>query len=383
MVNAKLITKTLGMSCNIKLFPRCATAEQLANPWRYPSAKIMDKVTGWSAVKGNFEILTYRNEKGEILRRVSNYSKGDKKTTITKDFERQNIIKEQTEENGILTGNKITKYDYEYHYKSIDKGLIRTEEIISEDGDRFVHSLLKQGKKPKRISYNTKWDGNAPVLEYENFGEARFTAPNQEYLPVKFANISSQNNQRLANHLAKINEKKYGIVDIPPEPKIVTSNELNTEQEISNVFTMADIDLTAQVRIPEEAFKDKGYLVETFGHEYKHASDIVDMMRFEETYKQFKNGCIDGDSVEDLINKNPKFLEFVQKCFNKGIIPQKGAKAKKIKKMIKSAGEEYDTVYQHDRLYHERRAIFEGKQEMNNFFDVVGNFWKFMLQNLA
>ena len=379
MVNAKLITKTLGMSCNVKLFPRYATAEQLAKPECFPSAKIMDKVTGWSAAKGNFEILTYRNKKGELLRRVSNYSKGNKQTTITKDFEWQNIIKEQIEENGILTGNKITKYD-----KDIDKGLIRTEEIISEDGDRFIHSLLQQGKKPKRISYDTKWDGNAPVLEYENFGEARFTAPNQEYLPIKFANISSQNKQRLVSHLAKINEKKYGIVDIPPKPKIVTSNELNSEQEISNVFTMADTDpLNAQIRIPEEAFQDKGYLVETFGHEYKHASDIVDMLRYEETYKQFKNGCIDGDRVEDLINKNPNFLEFVQKCFNKGIIPQKGANAKKIKKIIKSTGEEYDTVYQHDRLYHERRAIFEGKQEMNKFFDVVENFWKFMLQNIA
>ena len=33
----------------------------------------MDKVVGWSAKKGIFEILTYRNRAGEILKRVSNF----------------------------------------------------------------------------------------------------------------------------------------------------------------------------------------------------------------------------------------------------------------------------------------------------------------------
>lgn len=363
MISTKIISKQIGISAGVRRY------------YRMPANAVScDKVTGSSPAKGRFIIRTFRDEFNSIVGRNFRYKKDGIKTQIFKWFFYGNNIKkiyEVEKTNGKIAQEKIKVYNGNKTH-----GIELLEEVQNSHGDKYTFSLLQSGVKPQRVSCSPKWDGQAAELEYENTADRKFSAQNEEYLPIFFGQYSVNRDKQKVHHIAKINEKKYKLEGITPEPKI--SEGLITHD---GIFMYGDCDpYTGQIRINSYILHDTPELVNTMAHEYKHASDFSDLCRLQSTYEQFMYGDLSSD-VKEYVSFNSDADSFIKKSFARGIISDKSKKGKKLLKIDESMYiEANNPKIPHNNLYTEKRAIWEGLNEERKYLNLVKDFKNFFIR---
>ena len=332
--------------------------------------------------KGEFEIYSFFDDAGKLLKRKATYKKDGNITeeiTWIKDLENSYLdsaADKFLQKTKVIAINGETKKSIKETWVSQN---IRIIEDIESGRGYDIHKFQSYfpKKEAKEISYKTAWDGEVPKYIKCNFANIENTE-GFEYLPV----LVSPNSSSRYNHLEKINLKYQDLEDVVPKMQVLSRKQFYSKYpeardmekahgENSLIWGQAHpydglVEVLAGAKNPFE-------LVDTVAHEYQHVRDFSDVLRL-------RNGC------EDMIRQNIK----EKKCgiftiklsdFQFNSLKKKGA--------IPRGSEEYNDLInlkwlieredytemclsgQHDDALSELAPIARGNAEKNKFKDLV------------
>ena len=317
MIKPKLYSRIVGQSCEGAKF----------KGFHAPSdAVTYDRVKGISK-KGKFDIVSFYDKNDELAKRVYRYidKKGNETLRIKCFSALDTITSEVVAINGKVKEfiNKV----WEINKKTKEVGCV-TERLVKEgnktrDFHEFV--LFTHGKKPRKMSYEAKWDGYAPEIEYTNIS-ARMPREGLEYMPMLVSNGA----QARHHHLSLINLRKYGLEGVGHEAQKIKFTELNPQYksykdvpefaEHSDGMTEFDPQ-TAKVFVSDHA-KLPENLIRIYGHEYKHVDDLSHVMRLRYIVDSWNS--LSKEDLEAIKINDPEMYKFVTGSIKKGVIEKYG-----------------------------------------------------------
>ena len=359
-----------------------------------PKASSFDFISG-TGPKGDFEIYSFFDGAGSLIKRNRLYKQGD---NITKEISYYRNYNQNYVDCGNAKVLQITTYkEVNGQTKSCKKAIqwgdfAKTEEEILQGTSYSSHKMLglKKGKKPKEISYKTNWDGNIPYEVQIKGGE--FVLPDgSEYIPLF---ISPQNPKRY-QHLEQIALNQQELQGVVPKVKVMTRKSFYDEYPYVKAYEKAHEQKTGekafvwgnacpetgQVRIINDQ-EDITELVDTFAHEYQHVRDSSDEVRTQHALanilKQEKNGFkTQGFKI------NIKLNDFQRKSLEKGVIEKNSDEYNRI---INSRWiDEHENYHemcsngQHDDAFTEVAAIQKGTQEKERFNSCINKIFEFLV----
>ena len=226
--------------------------------------------------KGNFEIYSFFDKNGKLIKRNTTYSK-DK--SVTKEI----FWYTPTNKRTVKSTNGCVNF---YSDRTLYKGVYIEKNILPEEGSD-VHRFVKfrAGQKPQEISYKTCWDGNAPVIEYKNCPRILDNVNGTEFLPV----LTADSSVKRLNHIFLNQVKKQELEGIVPPLKVVTRKDA---YKISNELKQYEANGGDSLKIPGfcddsgqvyfiNDIKSNGTEINNIAHEVQHARDRSDIARLE------------------------------------------------------------------------------------------------------
>lgn len=326
-----------------------------------------------SGKKGNFQVVTFRDENGASLaKNITSYENGQK---IQKTVEHS-----APKSSGITTYFPDGSYNVKIRSNTLmpnGKEIMIKNEVSSTGVDRHSTILLEQGKKAKGITYTTKWDGKKPELEYINTDKRFNDTKNLEYYPLICEFIDPFRINKRIRHISKIQEKQLKLEGITPKPKIVP-------HEKNQPASMAVTDIfNGQIKIYSDHPMDSLNLLNTLGHEYRHAKDFFNMERIKMNTPMSKEESL--ARLEQLEKLYPGTKDFMAKADAKGFFKDKSQLDRKYRKLLNEVSEalrtpEYFTNVEKHRSYgFEQRAEASGKAEVNKLSDIAMRLQTFIL----
>lgn len=326
-----------------------------------------------SGKKGNFQVVTFRDENGASLaKNITSYENGQK---IQKTVEHS-----APKSSGITTYFPDGSYNVKIRSNTLmpnGKEIMIKNEVSSTGVDRHSTILLEQGKKAKGITYTTKWDGKKPELEYINTDKRFKDTKNLEYYPLICEFIDPFRVKKRIRHISKIQEKQLKLEGITPKPKIVP-------REKNQPASMAVTDIfNGQIKIYSDHPMDSLNLLNTLGHEYRHAKDFFNMERIKMNTPMSKEESL--ARLEQLEKLYPGTKDFMAKADAKGFFKDKSQLDRKYRKLLNEVSEalrtpEYFTSVEKHRSYgFEQRAEASGKAEVNKLSDIAMRLQTFIL----
>lgn len=384
MIKPKLYSVITGKSCEGAKF----------KGFHAPSdALTYDRVKGIGK-KGEFDIVSFYDEKDCLSKRVSKFV--DKKGNETLKIKVFSALDTITSEVVAING-KIKEYiikNWDIGEAANELGCI-TERLVKKGGetkDFHEFAFFKKGQKPKKISYQAKWDGKAPDVHYTNIDE-KLPSKGLEYMPL----LVSQGAGPRHRHLSLVNLKKYDLEGVAQEAKRLEFSELNPEytsyKEIADddlvdlVYGFTEMDPPTGMVFVGDHVKSAEDLIRVYGHEYKHVSDLSHIMRLKFVADNWIN--MPQEDFNFLKKYEPEMYKFVMGSIKKGIIEKRGENAdmyryyKYLEKRINIPKYEKQVKFMQDQLHHpvEVGPIREGSNELEKFETVKMNIAKILNEN--
>lgn len=376
VIKAQLFSKVSGQSC---------TGAKLKGFHVPEWAKTFDRVTGIGK-KGKFDIVTFRNFNERALKRVARYVDEAQNETLKSKYWWYQDVYETTAVNGVVKEHvsKIFWHDDTY-------SLLYEQRLVNTDtGTRDFHKCAryKAGEKPRVISYETKWDGQAPEVTYQNI-DGRLPQDGLEYLPLC---ISSSAIPRY-HHVAKAQRMKYDLEGAIPEMKFVSLKEINPDGTNGDFIVTATADPETGQVLYAKCFTENEDIVRSIAHEHKHAYDFSKIIRLKYNADKF----LERDDPRYTANKYfdciketwPKLYEgvknktnFHRKSIAKGIITEQDSEYwyyKYLDKhLVEDCNEQARTLESHDSHPVEIGAIAAGKKEAEKFGFIMKELFRLL-----
>ena len=326
-----------------------------------------------SGKNGNFQAVTFRDENGKNLgKSIIQYKNGQKSQKIIEHASPNSVGVETYYPDGIynLKLRTITQMPD-------GKTLMIKNEVSSTGIDKHSTMLIEKGKKAKGITYTTKWDGEKPELEYINTDKRFNNTKNLEYYPLACEYLDPFRTKERIKHISKIQEKQLKLEGIIPPPKIVPREP---EQPIAYAVTNP---YNGQIKIFPEHPIDGGSLLNTLGHEYRHAKDFFNMERVKISTPTTNEQNLERiNQIEEVYSGTKAFL---QKADAKGFFKDKSQLDRKYRKLFIESDaalqnpEYFTNAEVHNSYSFERRAIASGDAEVKKFVDIVTRLQNFLL----
>lgn len=183
-----------------KLFTRImnATMEWLPETIRGSKKAVTYNFMNGTGKKGNFEIYSFFDSNGKLVKRNMTYNNAGNTTREIKWYTPDSV----------KTAKSIDGKMKSFTSRNLYQNCFIETNILPEKGydiHRFVK--LKAGQKPQEITYKTAWDSNAPEIEYKNCDRILDGFEGAEFLPVLTAKSSSKR----INHIFLNQVKKTRI----------------------------------------------------------------------------------------------------------------------------------------------------------------------------
>lgn len=222
-------------------------------------------VEGLSAKNGNFSIMSFFDYFGNLIKICSTHTKNGNITKLTNEYSTDKMIINSTvENNGKITSQsrKIIHPDYFF-----------TEETNLSDKEYSIHKLGKLRKQylPKSISYLTFWNGQKPVLTYQNTDKKLHSDTGLELLPLWISSLK----EHCIRHLSKYRIKEEKLENIAPLAKTISLDELINQSkaakdylEVNGTIHGVTDPVSGQVYIVRGS-NDNIELIDTLAHEYQ------------------------------------------------------------------------------------------------------------------
>lgn len=260
--------------------------------------------------KGNFEIYTFFDKAGKIMKRNSNYVNGNDTTKFITQYS-DTATKSAKIVNG--RAESVTKTNFRYGNK--EKCLFTqatTSRGSAEDVQKITY--LEKGKAPQSIEIKTSWDGNAPEINYTNTKPIFDSEDATEYLPGIIDNTSF----RRFEHVYKYQIKEQDLEDVFDSFRIITRPdvkklskdlaELDEGVGVAGIFEETTGDVFYVLNKENLAFADE---VETIAHEVQHAKDYSDIARLKDTMRYDCNKAFyDKSRAKGLIMKSKQKKDY-------------------------------------------------------------------------
>ncbi len=322
---------------------------------------------------GNFQAVTFRDENGKNLAKsIMQYKNGQKSQKVIEHTSPISSAVETYFPDGSYN-MKIRTFNTMPNGKTI---MIKNE-VSSTGIDRHSTMVIENGKKAKGITYTTKWDGEKPELEYINTDKRFKDTKNLEYYPLACEYIDPFRTNERIKHISKIQEKQLKLEGITPAPKIVPR-----EPGQPMVYAVTN-PYNGQIKIYPEHPIDGGSLLDTLGHEYRHAKDFFNMERVKiQTPTTNEQNLERINQIEEVY---PGTKAFLAKADAKGFFKDKSQQDRKYRKLFNESDaalqnpEYFTNAEVHNRYGFERRAIASGKAEVNKFIDIATRLQNFLL----
>lgn len=327
-IKPRIISKTIGQSCVGAKFKGFHAPK---------TAQTFDTVAG-VCKKGNFEITSFRNDVGNVVKKVHRYvDKNNDETIIIKTWNRErNKTHITTAINGVvkehiyqmLGGRKDELLKFEQKLVRLDNGDVMDFHSISANG---------KGHKSREISYVAKWDGKAPDVQYKNTIGEFTNGERLEYLPMWQPEMALPR----YNHIAKFNRMQMGLDDVLPPFEFVSMDKLNPgfynekgEQVLEVMSLGATNPYTGLVQYAKYA-EGNFDIIDIMAHEHRHAFEFSMMNRLQynaDAYKKLKVKVFAPEYLEDLQKRNPvgykvikAMMDFNEKSILKGVLTRKNS----------------------------------------------------------
>ncbi len=307
-------------------------------------------VEGLSAKKGKYSVISFFDSLGNLIKIRSIHIKNSNITKLTSEYSADKMVINSTVENNenIICRRK----------KIIHPDLFFTKETILPDEEYSIHNLGKLRKKylPKIISYITNWDGQKPVLEYQNVNKRLQSDTGLELLPLWISSLK----EHCIQHLARYRIREENLEDIAPLAKSISLDELIEQSEsakkyleIKGKISGVTDSSSGQVYIVRGS-DDNVELIDTIAHEYQHVKDISDTLRLEDNYKLAETYFEMLSMQKEPIKKSDPAYEILWKLLNE-----------------KSDYTSSCNAGHHDDMLAEKRAIAKGKEQTDLFYKII------------
>ena len=343
-----------------QLFTKIAKAaiSELGENIKAPKrAKTYNFVSG-TGQKGIFEIYTFFDDAGKIIKRNSNYINGEDTTQIVTQYS-DTATRSAKFVNG--RAESVTKKMYRYGNK--ERCLfseVTTKRGYAEDVQKL--SFLEKGKAPQSMEVRTFWDGNAPEITYTNTTPIYNDEDKIAYLPA----ILDSTSLKRYEHIYKSQIKEQDLEDVFDTFKLITREDLPNHfdiKELDDQLGVAGVfdDIRGDVYYVVGNRASVADEVEVIAHEVQHAKDFSDIARMRDTMRYDCNKA------------------YYDKSRAKGIIMK--SKQKKDYKRLNELRESLtnDEIYKkeclngrHDDLPIEISANFKGAEES----EACSNVWR-------
>lgn len=322
VIKAQLFSKVSGQTCIGAVFKGFHAPK---------NARTFDRVTGIGK-KGEFDIVTFRNSDGQILKRVSRFIEDAKNEILKlKNWSyTTGDIHEVTAYNGVVKEHTTKTFlGYGEEILLFEQRLVNTD-----SGIRDYHKCARysHGEKTRIISYETKWDGQAPKVSYQNIN-GKLPDEGLEYLPLC---VSPSAIPRYF-HVAKAQRKYYGLEGVIPEMKLVQFGEINHENACAETIVPAVTNPSTGQILYAKNFVSNTDIIRSIAHEHKHADDFSKMIRLKYNADVFleaeKSGGYVNTELLEKLKQQPMLyqmckdmLNFYRKSIEKGIITKQNSK---------------------------------------------------------
>lgn len=353
-------------------------------------AQTFDTVAG-VCKKGNFEITSFCDEVGNVVKKVNRYvDKDNNETLIIKTWNKdRSRIRTATSVNGVVK-------EYSFQFVGGRKGAVLMFEqklVRSENGDVVdFHSIkaCRKSEKPREIFYVANWDGKAPDVQYKNTEGKFLEGERLEYLPMWQPEMALPR----YNHVAKFNRMQMDLDDVLPPFEFASMAELNPHfyndagEQISSVMSLgATNPYTGLVQIAKAA--DSNFdIIDIMAHEHRHALDFSKMNRLQYNvvdYHKMKSKMLQPQYLEELkIRNRPSYdflkalMDFQEKSIAKGMITRKNSKNFEYQ-YYKWLDKQFDhgqyvkttqTLKSHDEHPLERGPLIAGKKATDEYLQL-------------
>ena len=284
-----------------------AAISELSENIKAPKGAALYSFASGTGQKGNFEIYTFFDKAGKIIKRNSNYINGEDTTKIVTQYG-DTATRSAKFVNG--RAESVTKTNFRYGNK--EKCLF-TQATTSRGSAEDVQKLsfLEKGKAPQSIEIKTSWDGNAPEINYTNTKPIFDSEDATEYLPA----IVDSTALRRYEHIYKHQIKQQDLGDVFDSFRLITSDgvsklsddlaELNKGIGVAGLFEETTGDIFYVVG-QKNSVADE---VETIAHEVQHARDFSDIARLKDTMRHdYNKAYYDKARAKGIImkSKQPK-----------------------------------------------------------------------------
>ena len=260
-----------------------AAISELAENIRVPKgAKSYNFVSG-TGQKGKFEIYTFFDEAGKIMKRNSSYINGeDTIQTISK--YNQNVMKTAS----IINGRAESVSKRKYVWGNKDK-CIFSESTTFRDSLEDVQKLTfkQKGQSPQSIGLKTSWDGTAPEITYTNMDRIFDGEKYTEYLPP----LVDKTALRRYEHVYKYQMKEQDLEDVFDSFSLIRNidlpNHIKNIKDVDEAIGIAGVfdELSGKIFYVVGNKISVADEVEVIAHEVQHAKDYSDIARLKDTLK--------------------------------------------------------------------------------------------------
>lgn len=193
---AKLLQKKVGQQIESR-----SIKEAGLSIFAPENARTYDFVSGIGK-KGQFNIFSFKDADGNLIKRFTRYLKDDNKyTDIITNIEKNSDVINRTQQtiNGSLRSSEriCDQIDYSSLLRVNDQKFLRSNTTLSKKGDFGGWDVLRKGRSAKGIKFDYNYDGKPTNIEYKNTNGIKLDITEEEsqylpFLPQKF-NISRQN----------------------------------------------------------------------------------------------------------------------------------------------------------------------------------------------
>ena len=346
-----LLKKTINAS--IDKLPQFIKAGDTAKSYNY--------VKGFG-IKGDFEIYSFFDDSGKMIKRIRNYNKDGRKSQSITNYRDKFNSKTVNIEDGVVR-NIVKK---EKRWGNSRSGFLLSETITSRGvaNEKQKVMFCKAGEAPKEFSYKTCWDGNRPDIHYKNMDRIFDNMAGVEFLPT----FINQSNFMRYKHIFQAELKSQELENVFDEFYVITKDQLGKMgkeiDDYNKKFGVAGIfdEKTGKTYYVIDKLADP---VDTISHEVQHARDHSDLARLE-------------DAICDSDN-----IAYFEKSRKRGIItPFENSDEYNRLNELRQTLQEEDYYAQcmndkHDDLLIEKYAINRGKLQSDNLAKLVRKMFEY------
>lgn len=302
--------------------------------------------------KGHFTIFSFKDKNGRLLQQESKYVNGSNVSETIRCYEYPTANSRIVHQYNPADPFNHTEERLFFDKKHKDAWMFKID--FGFMGDSHKISYLSPGKQAQNVSYTTFWDGEAPhKLVLTGTSDRKLRSKNLEYLPLIGDAGCHHSVKSRIEHTSAIQEKKFNLEGITPKAKRVPSEELN-----ENAIGECNL-YNGQVKVDENIGNSR-QLLDTLGHEYKHAQEASLMQRLETNVDEFKT--LSEAELNYLELGSPGAVKFNNLSIQKGIIPNNSRLGKKVKEIEDSWNDTLSWAERPQEIRAEQAATEEVKK---------------------